>query len=197
MKAARLQLCSFVILASYYGLTQSQNGPYFKPCSPSTGNTQNCHQDLGSTIGSCTKYCSNGPARFTPELVNVCEDEAAKMNARVDGDVLSTHGDMVIYSGLDIDWDDGRQSKNIDVSYGKNTNKNVEHAWVQATSYTPSLVYYVQHKYHGAGSCSYECRLPASTRVVVHQKLAPECRSGKYDEAVIIQMQQQAPTKIK
>jgi hypothetical protein len=106
------------------------------------------------------------------------------MNMRVDGNALSTAGDFVIYSGADIDWDDGQRTNNISIMTPNmqawTTNKTVTHKWVQSTTYTPSLLYFVQHKYDGAGSCSYECRFSAQTKVVVHLATAPECVGGVY-----------------
>jgi hypothetical protein len=160
--------------------------PKYNPCVNRPGEFQNpeagyesCHQDLGHTTppGNGVAWCTNGPAIFTSTQVDVCENEIAKMNARITGDKLSTHGDAVIYAGLNVDWDDGTSS-NLPLT--ANTNQNIEHKWAQSTTYRPSLLYYIQHKYHGNGSASYECRLDAQTKVFVHLKNSPECRTGVF-----------------
>jgi len=175
-------------LLAFFGVLllaqQNSNGPYYPPCDASHS-PQTCHADLGhSGRPSCTNRCSNGPARFTPTHVDICQNQLATMNMRVDGDALSTAGDAVNYSGANVDWGDGQQTKNLTVmgpnEQGWTTNKNITHTWVQATTYTPSLLYYIQHKYDGDGSCSYECRLPAQAVVVVHMPGAPECAGGTY-----------------
>lgn len=91
---------------------QTSTGPKYKPCSQN--NRETCNADLGHTSppGDCTKYCAGGPALFTPGQIDVCEGQVAYVNARVNGDALSTHGDAVIYSGLAIDWDDGIRQAN-------------------------------------------------------------------------------------
>lgn len=63
------------------------------------------------------------------------------------------------------------------------TNQTVPHTWVQATTYQPSLLFYIQHKYDGKGSCSYECRMPAQAKAVVHIKTSPECTGGSFKAA--------------
>lgn len=163
------------------------SGPYYPSCSLiDSPHALTCPQDLGhSNRLECTSWCTRGPARFTPyPRLDVCENEVAHMNIRVDGNALSTHGDVVIYSGVSIDWDDGTQTNYIPVMTPNmqawTTNNDVTHKWAQARTYTPSLMYYVQHKYDGDGSCSYECRLQAQTSVTVHLDSAPECVGGFY-----------------
>ena len=165
----------------------SSSGPYYPPCDPSRS-PQTCSQDLGhSGRPSCLDRCSSGPARLTPTHVDVCENQVADMNMRVDGDALSTGGDAVIYQGANVDWDDGQKTENLPVmgqnGQGWTTNQNISHAWKQATTYSPSVLYFVQHKYDGAGSCSYECRLSAQASVIVHMAGAPECVGGQYHTA--------------
>lgn len=158
------------------------SGPKYKSCSPRE--QENCHRDLKhSGRPSCTSWCSSGPPRFTPTRVDVCEGEEAALNARVDGDALSIHGDFVQYSGLSIDWDDGSTSSlPVLTPNGQHwiTNQNVTHTWAQATTYRPSLLYFIQHKYDGSGSCSYECRLATDTYVYVHMRDSAECETGVY-----------------
>jgi len=163
----------------------SGGGAYYPPCVSPDGITP-CHSDLGHTTppGSCTNRCTNGPARLTPgPTVLACAGKDTWVNLRVDGDALSNHGDAVIYSGVNIDWGDGKAIQNIPVMTPDEqhwtTNINKCHQYIQAgEEYDPSVLYFIQHKYDGAGSCSYECHLTAQTHVVVKLANDPACRAA-------------------
>jgi len=135
----------------------------------------------GTDEAHCFLNCSHGPLKIAPSPVigNINQDLA--INFWID-DVLGGPNQVCASNGT-VDWGDGtsspmpsapwtdcdrRPSGMLHDTVGKPPNYTLHHTYVTAGEYCVSARIWGNHKYHGAGSCSYDCTVTGSAQVVIH-----------------------------
>lgn len=185
MSNGRVSLVRLSLLACvFFAASDKAVTQVCKPKYPNGATAIDRGRDPKTDESHCRNNCAAGPLRIdpSPALGNIGQDLA--INFRLDK--ILGGPNAVCGSNGKVDWGDGTTTdmpsdpwRNCDGNasgmlhdtVGKPPNYTLHHKYGTAGEYCLSAYVWGNHKYHGDGSCSYDCQVQGDIHVSIRDTL--------------------------